>query len=287
MLKKVLKDPQYAALAAEYMDSEIRPFFTYRYAAPLEGHFNFSLHNHSDGKHNHECMPLEEIARVAAYRGYDVIGITNHHEDESFGKDRIKSFEFVFGEKSKRIYLIKGVENRSLFRGMPKDIVFLGYEGKVDSTRCIEDNVKQMQKQGGIVIATSSFNEPFYGLDKSQLDEILPYIDAIEVFNSASSLSVFTYADIMAKDYAIKNKKAMITANDAHVLPEYGLTMDSVRKEDFPILSSEPINILAHQAEFIDALKQLFHSGKTIRNKGYYIPLMSVIHPKKHVTLYS
>jgi len=82
--------------------------------------------------------------------------------------------------------------------------------------------IEQLKKQGAFIALPHPMDIMRHGWNIHELTEILPYVDALEVFNSRS---LRRDINLRAQELAEKHGKAMIAGSDAHSLVELGLAL--------------------------------------------------------------
>mgnify|MGYP001613882056 FL=1 len=277
--RELRKNPEIAKLLDEDTAkmSFAQMWFIFGRVEPAEDSYLISFHNHSDGNN----YALEQIARVAAKRGYKVFGVSDHNRDDKFNEKRVIYFPFGDG-----IYLVRGNEVGCYKNGKAQgDILTVGYNGRIPSFEPLEDIVQRAKEQDSIIIATTPFNELMGGIGEEKLSQIIPYLHAIEVFNATSNMAFLRYADALAKIFAQKFGITGIYDEDAHTLDEIGLAGFSISKRHLPSLRMPPEEIECSPQVLINELKTALSQGNVANNQGHYMPLASVSYPAKSKTL--
>lgn len=86
-----------------------------------------------------------------------------------------------------------------------------------------EDTIKQLKQQGAFISVSHPFDEMRKGgWEENDLLDILPHVDAIEVFNSRCMLPRFNER---AQAFAAKHKIAGTVGSDAHAAFEVGRSL--------------------------------------------------------------
>ena len=257
--------------------SLVQKLFAHGRVTKHSQYYLVSFHNHSDG--NDES--LEEIALVAAQRGYKIFGVSDHNRDDKFEGKRVVYFPFYGG-----VYLVRNMEIRCHKDGHSEgDILVVGHKEHIHPFRPLEDTVEQALEQDAIVIATTPFNTFMGGMGEQQLHKIRDRIHAIEVFNATSNMWPFTYADAEAKAFAQKYGITGIYDEDAHCLSEIGLAGFSVNKNLLRSLDQKPEEIVNLPQTLIGELRRVLTEDGKVINHGYYMPLFSTLFPTKFRTL--
>ncbi len=163
----------------------------------------YDLHMHSEySKDSH--AKVKDIVKTAIKKGLDGIAITDHNTIE--GGLKAKKYE------TKKFRVIVGSEiltNRG-------DIIGLFLKNEVIPGN-LSDVVKDIRKQGGIVVAPHPFDNLRKGIKPTQNDVKL--MDAIEIFNARC---LFEKYNNKAKEFAEKYHVPITAGSDAHFIEEIG-----------------------------------------------------------------
>jgi len=274
LLANLKKDPNFSEAIKDKLTRN--SLFLYEYISPPEDEYFVSLHNHSDSG----CYTLEEMAKTAIKRKYDVFVVADHNMDIKFDGQRIRYYEF----DGKGIFLVRGMECRCRLKDpVMKDILLIGYENGIRPFREIDETLDYCKQKRGIAIATSPFNEEARGLSGKQLEKVVEKLDAIETLNSSSSLGFLCCFDALAEEFAKEKNIPGVFVNDAHTLSEIGLAGIGIKKGYLKVLE-KPNEILREPDLLIQGLKEVILQKK-FNNYGNYIPKMSILYPSKFVTL--
>jgi predicted metal-dependent phosphoesterase TrpH len=163
------------------------------------------LHIHSKYSGDGVLDP-EEIVRVAKKKGLDGIAITDHNT--------IKGGQEAQRYETADFKVILGAEiltDRGEITGL--------FLSKEIESRHLEDVIKEIKAQGGIVVVP----HPFDGLRRSAFsitEEYTGLVDAIEVFNSRCVLGRYNRR---ALEFAARYGLPTIGGSDAHYASEIGL----------------------------------------------------------------
>jgi len=158
------------------------------------------LHIHSKYSYDSLLSP-KKILKIAKKRGLDVIAITDH--------ETIKGGVITYNlNRDKDINVIIGAEINTEIG----DIIGLSLNTEIKSRNSIEV-IEEIKDQGGYVILP----HPCRGHTLNEY--IISLVDAIEVFNSRSSLEENQYALNLAKKY----NKPFSAGSDAHFASEIGM----------------------------------------------------------------
>ena len=158
----------------------------------------------------------EALVRRCVETKLDHIAITDHNTiDGAREVKRLAPFEVIIGEE------IKSLDG---------EIVGLFLETTIPSGLPALDTVKQIKQQGGLV----SIPHPFDNfrrsvINKNALEEILPYTDIVEAFNSRNTLQ---RANRKALQLALNHGIAISSVSDSHTLLEIGRSYVEVPQFD-------------------------------------------------------
>jgi hypothetical protein len=292
-LKKKANRSEYDAIIKDYMSYEKNPWFSYQRISPKKDEVLVSFHNHSDG------YTFFDLAETASQRGYKFFGISNHSSDSQFDGRRI------LYSKDHDIFLLRGMECRCQEKaigtedywsmdelkfktrkklGDETDILFIGYEGYIDTFQPFEETTKKARaKNKALVQLTSPLNRILKGPSEKNIEAVLKNVDAIEVFDSNNTSYACCY-DVMATKYAKQIKKPQVYANDAHTLREIGCAGVGFRKEDFEKFLKDPNWTINHVDDLLETIRNSLNSGK-YNNYGFHVPRFSIVYPDKILAL--
>ena len=166
---------------------------------------------HTDFSPDSEVSPERLVDRCSRV-GLDCIAVTDHNTIEgALSVQRIASFQVIVGEEV-------GSSEGEITGLFLKQTIPRGLSPKETAMR--------IKEQGGLV----SIPHPFDRfrrevISRSALNEVLPYADIVEVFNSRNNLSA---DDRKAQEFA--NEHGLLTSgvSDAHTLMELGRTYVSM-----------------------------------------------------------
>ncbi|PKP52253.1 MAG: phosphotransferase, partial [Candidatus Altiarchaeales archaeon HGW-Altiarchaeales-3] len=156
----------------------------------------FDLHIHSKYSYDSFSDPLE-IVKAAKRKGVDVISITDH--------DNMNAYK-NFTNKSE-IIIIPGMEVKTNLG----DIIGLFLNTELKSRNFFEV-IDEIREQDGVIVLPHPYRR------KCNPEEIVGYVDLVEVINSRSNDMENTYAEKLC---GMSNKKP-ITGSDAHACFEIG-----------------------------------------------------------------
>jgi predicted metal-dependent phosphoesterase TrpH len=97
----------------------------------------------------------------------------------------------------------------------------LGYFMKEEITQGLpaDEVVRQLREQGAFISLAHPFDPYRSGWTEKTLDQILPFIDGVEVFNARSRREEYNQK---AYEFAMEHGKALMAGSDAHALSELG-----------------------------------------------------------------
>ncbi|HKG16351.1 MAG TPA: PHP domain-containing protein, partial [Solirubrobacteraceae bacterium] len=173
------------------------------------------LHMHTD--HSHDCVtPVEVVLDTARRQGLGAIAVTDHNEisgaNEAFAKaDGIK--------------VIVGEEVKTAHQG---EVIGLFIREKIERGMTLEQTIAEIKRQGGIVYVPHPFDRLHAVPDYEHLLEVLPDVDAIEVFNPRIAFKPFNEEAVR---FAGKYRIPAGAGSDSHVAR--GLGSVRIRMRDF------------------------------------------------------
>lgn len=149
---------------------------------------------------------IPQLLRTAKARGFERLAITDHNTIQ--GALKAKELEpelVVIGEE---ILTTRGE--------------LLGYFLRDEIPRNLSpmQTIERLKKQGAFIVVPHVFDRRRHGWSKEDLEEILPHVDALEVFNSRC---LNPRINRMGRAFAEERGFAMIAGSDAHSLVELGL----------------------------------------------------------------
>ena len=202
------------------------------------------LHIHSKFSYDSLLSP-EKILKVSKKRGLDVIAITDHETIRG-------GLEVQKMNSDEDFFVIVGCEINTEIG----DIIGLFVNEEINSKIFIEV-VEEIKIQGGLVILP----HPFRGhrLENS----VIQYIDAVEIFNSRSTIEQNAKALLLAKEW----KKPITAGSDAHFASEIGLGSVNIVNfsNDNDLISEfdEKSVIGSLNPWYLTYLSQMIKSGKS------------------------
>lgn len=166
-------------------------------------------------------IPVDELIETCNHNGIDCVAVTDHDEIECALKLHEKEpTRIIIGEE---IHTADG------------EIIGLFLKERIPPWLSPMETVDKIKDQGGLVYIPHPFDDWRASvLKKNSLEEILPKIDIIEVYNSRNA---FYWSNQKALDFAQKNNITLGVGSDAHSKFEVGqshLIIESfVSAEDF------------------------------------------------------
>jgi len=170
--------------------------------------------------YSRDCaMTLEQIVRKCLDRGINCIALTDHgNADGALRLQQIASFTVIVGQE----VLTPDGEIMGLF-----------LKETIPSGLSPSEAVSRIKAQGGLVGAPHPF-DPLRGLKRDTLENLLPQMDFVEVFNSRSLLWSH---NTQAKRLASQHGLLATAGSDAHTPGEIGKAYvempEFAGKEDF------------------------------------------------------
>ncbi|MFH1445509.1 MAG: PHP domain-containing protein [Nanoarchaeota archaeon] len=169
------------------------------------------LHIHTHHSSDSNTHPNKIIKR-AKEMGVNVLGITDH--------DTVEGAKEVKKMAPEDIIVLLGQEIRT----NDGEIIIYGLEETLPNKKDLIETCKLAKEKGGFIVTPHPFDKLRHGAGE-RLEEIIPYIDAIEVFNSHVRFDKFNEK---AKFFAEKNKIPMVVGSDSHHHKEIGNTTNTV-----------------------------------------------------------
>ena len=169
------------------------------------------LHCHSEHSRDSDTALLKLI-EICEARKIDAIALTDHNEIT--GAIRLKQLA------NKRIKVIIGEEIAS----QEGDVIGLFLKEKIEARLPIEETIRQIRSQGGVVLLPHPFDRIRHeAVGKTVTERIKNVIDFIEIFNSRC---LFPGDNRKAKRYAKENSLSPFVGSDAHTKSEYGRSLN-------------------------------------------------------------
>lgn len=170
----------------------------------MSARWRLDLHVHT--RFSYDCLsPVEEVLRVARRRGLDRVAITDHNEIEGALSARALDPERV----------IVGEEVRTA-EGF--DVIGLFLNERIPGHAPALEVARAIREQGGVVYVPHPFAGGKGG-GGAFLDTLLPWIDAVEVFNARLHRAGLNRR---AQRWAVQHGRPGGAGSDAHTLAEVG-----------------------------------------------------------------
>ena len=188
-------------------------------------------------------MPLDDLLKLAQKRGIDRLAITDHNTTRgAFAAKKLAPDIVIVGEE---IMTTKGE--------------LLGYYMKEEIPAGLEpfEVLRRLREQGAFISVSHPFDLQRKGWLLPDLLEIIPQVDAIEVFNSRC---LFNSTNQAAADFAEQNHLNGTVGSDAHIAFELGRS--TLNLPEFN--SAEELRSVLHLAEQKTRLSPFWvHFGST------------------------
>jgi len=161
-------------------------------------------------------LPPQRLVERCIETGLNCIAVTDHNAiDGAVEVRRIAPFAVIIGEE---VYTSEG------------EIIGLFLEEKVPRGLSPLETVNRIKDQGGLVSIPHPFDRFRSGVLASRaLEEVLPYVDMMEVFNARNNLGVY---DRRARAFAIEHGLLAVCGSDAHTAIELGRTYVEIPEFD-------------------------------------------------------
>ena len=161
-------------------------------------------------------LPPQRLVDRCVKTGLNCIAVTDHNTiDGAMEVRRIAPFTVIIGEE---VYSSEG------------EIIGLFLEEKVPRGLSPLETVKRIKGQGGLVSIPHPFDRFRSGvLSPGALQEVLPYVDMMEVFNARNNLGVY---DRRARAFATEHGLLAVCGSDAHTAIELGRTYVEIPEFD-------------------------------------------------------
>lgn len=167
----------------------------------------FETHCHSQYSRD-SLSKIEGLIRVAKQRNIDRLAITDHNTIEGALRARdIDPDLIVVGEE---ILTTKG------------ELLAFYVNAQVPSGLEPMQAIERLKKQDAFISVSHPFDRLRHGWNLADLQEIIPYIDAIEVFNARSFPKKINQ---QALTFAADHQLAGTAGSDAHTLAEVGMAI--------------------------------------------------------------
>ncbi len=169
------------------------------------------LHIHT--RHSKDSTaPIPSVVERCRRAGLGPVAITDHDTIQgALEVERVAPFQVIVGEE---------------ITSAAGDIIGLFLLRAVPSGLSASETVKKIKEQGGLVLIPHPFDRLRPSAIKpAALQEILPFIDLIEGYNSHT---VFPKDNHKGVDFARDNSLPMVACSDAHSALELGSTYTEV-----------------------------------------------------------
>jgi predicted metal-dependent phosphoesterase TrpH len=188
------------------------------------------LHCHTAASGD-SLVKVRDLIRVAKKRGLDRLAITDHNTIKgALAAKAIDPELIIVGEE---ILTTKG------------ELLAFFVQEEIPRGLTPTEALKRLREQNAFISVSHPFDQYRHGWALSDLQEITPYIDAVEIFNARSFTPSINQA---AKDFARENKLLGTVGSDAHLLIEVGKATQLV-----PIFSdAETLRISFTNSETIE-----------------------------------
>jgi len=163
------------------------------------------IHIHSKYSYDSVMQP-KYIIKFAKLKGLSVISITDHNSMNIYLRE-FNNYNLRKIKEKTGIIIIKGIEVKTNFG----DVIGLFLEDNITS-RDFFEVVDQIRDQDGIVVLPHPYRRSV------KPENIMPYIDIVEVLNGRSR----NYENTLALKLAEKYNKPTISGSDAHIYWEIG-----------------------------------------------------------------
>jgi len=165
------------------------------------------LHIHTMYSPDSKTTPDQIVSRCKKV-GIDCIAVTDHNTIAGALKmQRVAPFKVIVGSE------IHTKDGEVIGYFLSEDI-----PGKLP----VLETVRLIKKQGGLVCVPHPFDTlRGSAIERSSLDEILPEVDIIEIFNARS---IYRHQNTMARQFAVQHNLLASAGSDAHTPDEIGRT---------------------------------------------------------------
>jgi len=162
------------------------------------------LHCHTAASGD-SLVKVRDLIQTARSRGVDRLAITDHNTIRgAMAAKTIDPELIIIGEE---ILTTRG------------ELLAFFIQEEIPKGLTPSEAIERLRKQNAFISVSHPFDHMRHGWALADLQEITPYIDAIEIFNARSLSPSINQA---AKDYAKENKLLGTVGSDAHLLMEVG-----------------------------------------------------------------
>lgn len=211
------------------------------------------LHCHTKYSYD-STIAFEDLKIAHQKRFFDLVAITDHGTTE--GAELVKkaaAFPTIIGEEIKT----KGGDVIGLF--LKKDI---------PENLSLEQTIKEIKKQEGLVYVPHPFTWLRFGLGRRNLSRVLDEVDILETHN-ASCLSVTFDSQKKALRFAQQHNLVMGAGSDAHYPAELGTGYLEVKEANLERISTDPQYFLSKIKNGQPVMKYFFPVTKCLVHRFY------------------
>lgn len=174
--------------------------------------YKIDLHTHSTASHD-GGITANQYAKILSTNVLDVIAVTDHNTiDFAVGLQKMLGDRIIVGEE----IMTTGGE-----------IIGLYLTKKIRPGHSPLETIKQIKDQGGLVYVPHPFESVRKGLHPSIMEELVDYLDIVEVCNGRAFLQNRSAQTVI---WAKLNHIIGVASSDAHGIKGLGKTYTSVKK---------------------------------------------------------
>lgn len=185
--------------------------------------FKIDLHTHSTASPDGGINRLQ-YKKIMHHGILDYVAVTDHNQ--------IKFASLLKKEFGDRVIVGEEIMTTA------GEIVGLFLEEKIEPGQTPLETVRQIKEQGGFVYIPHPFETIRKGLHPSVLDELVDYVDIIEIYNGRALLQ---NRNAQAVVWARLNQKIGAASSDAHGYKGLGRTFTSISE---PPTADNLLNLL-------------------------------------------
>lgn len=172
-----------------------------------ERSYRCELHCHSEYSPDSNLI-LAQIIKICQQKKIDVIALTDHNEIA--GAQKLQKIAPDW------LTVIVGEEIRT----QAGDIIGLWLWKKIGPDQMVEETIRQIKEQGGLVVVPHPFDRiRREAIGPEILDRIRDQIDCLEIFNARC---LFSGDNRQAARYTKEHNLPAVVGSDAHLAQEYG-----------------------------------------------------------------
>ncbi len=206
--------------------------------------YKIDLHTHSIASHD-GGITADQYSQILSLNVLDVIAVTDHNTiDFAVGLQKMLGDRIIVGEE----IMTTGGE-----------IIGLYLTHKIRPGHSPLETIRQIKDQRGLVYIPHPFESVRKGLHPSTMEELIDYLDIVEVCNGRAFLQNHGAQTVI---WAKLNHKIGVASSDAHGIKGLGKTYTRVKK--LPIR---------------DDLIQIIASGTPVTSRP---GVRSLLYPKYH-----